>query len=167
MHLTRRGSGRGDKAKEIHAHDKLHVHVATVTVQCSSYLFCSVVSCGHTHRSSVKQPRIANFLQEYFEKPLQMSQTRRKFEPLKLNYCVLARIVCHTSQYQYCDYILWSDQHSQKIWYVWCSHNILVIRLCLNFIFTYMYMYSAAASCSSSDTHTTLVRTCTQHTIDC
>ena len=35
-------------------------------------------------------------LLEYFasEKPLQMSQISRKVDPLRSNYCVLARIVC-------------------------------------------------------------------------
>ncbi len=35
-------------------------------------------------------------LLEYFagEKPLRMSQISRKFDPLRPNYCVLARIVC-------------------------------------------------------------------------
>ncbi len=35
-------------------------------------------------------------LLEYFasEKPLRMSQISRKFDPLRSNYCVLARIVC-------------------------------------------------------------------------
>ena len=35
-------------------------------------------------------------LLEYFvgEKPLRRSQISRKFDPLRSNYCVLARIVC-------------------------------------------------------------------------
>ncbi len=141
MHLTRRGSGRGDKATEMHAHSKL------ATVQCSSYLSCSVVSCGHTHRSSVKQPRMevtANILLEYFagEKPLRMSQTSRNFEPLQFNYCVLARIVCHTSQYQYCDYIFakWSTLTKNLICLMLAQHSS---NTTVSFIFTYMYMYSA------------------------
>ncbi len=39
---------------------------------------------------------IITVLLEYFagEKPLRMSQISRKFDPLRSNYCVLARIVC-------------------------------------------------------------------------